>query len=345
MPPSTAGALVFSQEFNAPDVQGGVTRTIDFWDAQLAPGGLWRTDFGYGGMGDYKFNDEMQVYSGPFFENAQGTFDDGNYVLKDGALALVAKVSHEPLVLAWNQGGYSSGMITTRGLEPWLGGPTNQFAFQYGYVEARIDPSEEKGAWNAFWLLPAGAKNGGWAYAETDIMEKIGQEAFTWQAQHGATDTGQYAKSVPNTPGFHTYGLEWNAQTMTWYIDGVQTMQIATPTDMHQPMVLIANLAVGGSWAGKPDFGPDNQAEMLIDYIRVYSTPGSTATYGSAGAAAAAQPGAAGAAVSVAVPTVSVPAVAAVTPSFTAEVGVAGFHDDVNMSLIGQAFSPDVFYW
>lgn len=276
MPPVAGSALIFAEEFEAPHVVNGRSYAFNPWDAQLAPNGMWRTDFGYGGMGDYKFNDEMQIYSGPFFENRPGDFDDGNYVLSDGALALIAKQTAAPLVLAWNQGGYSSAMITTRGLEPWLGGPSNQFSFQYGYVEARIDPSEEPGAWNAFWLLPAGGDQNGWHYAEVDIMEKVGQEAHVWHAVHGAVEHGQYALSAPNTPGYHTYGLDWNAQTMTWYVDGVQTMQIATPSDMHQPMVLIANLAVGGSWAKAPDFGADGQAQMLIDYIRVYEHPGET---------------------------------------------------------------------
>lgn len=260
------GPLLFADEFNAPN----------FWNATHRPEGLWRDNYGYGGMGDYKFNDEMQVYAGPYFERRPGDFDDGNHVYKDGVLALVAKQSSDPMVLAWNQGGYSSGMITTRGLEPWLGGPTNQFAFKYGYIEARIDPSEEQGAWNAFWLLPAGAANGGWAYEETDIMEKIGQEAHVWQAQHGSANIGQYATNVAHTAGFHTYGLNWTPETMTWFIDGVKTFEIATPANMHQEMVIIANLAVGGSWAGTPNFGADGKAEMLIDYIRVYGPEGSS---------------------------------------------------------------------
>lgn len=254
------GPLIFADEFNRPN----------FWEATYRPQGLWRDNYGYGGLHDYKFNDELQVYAGPFFERRPGDFDDGNHVYRNGTLSLVAKKSSNPLVLAWNQGGYSSGMITTRGRSPAQGGPSSQFSFKYGRIEARIDPSEEQGAWNAFWLLPSGGSKDGWAYAEIDVMEKIGQEEFVWQAVHGKREAGRYV-TVPHTPGYHVYGLDWTPQTLTWFIDGVPTWRMPTPADMHQPMTILANLAVGGSWAGKPDFGKDAKAAMGIDWIRVYA--------------------------------------------------------------------------
>lgn len=264
------GPLIFADEFDAPD----------FWEQTHAPSGLWRDNYGYGGLADYKFNDELQIYAGPYFEGHAGDFDDGNHVYAGGTLSLIAKKTTDPEVLAWNQGGYSSGMITTRGAPGWFtadGKATSQFSFQYGYVEARIDPSDEPGAWNALWMLPAAGDRNGWAYAEIDIMESVGREnGLVFQAVHGAANNGSYASVNVLGNGFHTFGFQWTPTHLTWFIDGVQTKQIATPSDMHQPMVLIANLAVGGSWAGTPDFGADGEAAMVIDYIRVYGLDGST---------------------------------------------------------------------
>jgi len=60
---------------------------------------------------------------------------------------------------------------------------------------------------------------------------------------------------------------------MTWYVDGVATRTEATPSDMHQAMTIFADLAVGGSWAGAPDFSSTGgQAAMKIDYIKVWDS-------------------------------------------------------------------------
>jgi serralysin len=68
----------------------------------------------------------------------------------------------------------------------------------------------------------------------------------------------------------------WNDKTITYYMDGAAFHTTATPADMNQPMYMIANMAVGGSWAGLPDGGFAG-ADYKIDYVRAYSlTPSST---------------------------------------------------------------------
>ncbi len=51
----------------------------------------------------------------------------------------------------------------------------------------------------------------------------------------------------------HTYGVDWQKDKLTFYFDGQQVFQTATPADMHKPMYMLANLAVGGYWPGDPD--------------------------------------------------------------------------------------------
>jgi endoglucanase len=82
------------------------------------------------------------------------------------------------------------------------------------------------------------------------------------------------------TPGniytaYHTYGADWEADYTTFYIDGQQVYRVATPSDMNKPMYMLANLAVGGSWAGS---ATGETGQMKIDYIRAYSTDASIPT-------------------------------------------------------------------
>lgn len=262
--PDDLGSPIFAEEFN---------NELSVWDIVGNPHGVWRNDYGYGGVADYKFNDELQYYTGPYFGSHSGNFNDGNYRVEGGVLTLIARRTDNIEIKSLGVD-YTSGLITTRGLEPWFGGPTNQFSLQYGYIEMRADLSDEPGAWNALWLLPAD-----YSYAEVDIVESVGREGgLVWQAVHGASDEGRYAAGVNIADsGYHTFGFAWTPDTLSWYVDGVETWSRPTPSDMHQPMVLLANLAVGGSWAGTPDFGPDGVAEMKIDYIRAYALPGITA--------------------------------------------------------------------
>jgi beta-glucanase (GH16 family) len=77
--------------------------------------------------------------------------------------------------------------------------------------------------------------------------------------------------TVPDTSrAFHTYGVSWRPDAIRWYFDGVEVFSAPTPAGMHQPMYILANLAVGkpGSWPGPADGSAS--ATMLIDYIRAY---------------------------------------------------------------------------
>ncbi|RZK90118.1 MAG: glycoside hydrolase family 16 protein, partial [Methylobacterium sp.] len=138
-----------------------------------------------------------------------------------------------------------------------------------------------QGMWPAFWMLPA---DGSWP-PELDVMEMVGGAPnILRNTVHSQVSGGQRVDAthyldesnvaVPDmTSGFHTYGVDWEPDTITWYYDGHPTFQAATPADLNTPMYLIANLAVGGAWAGNPD--GTTPAQMTIDYIRGYaSAPG-----------------------------------------------------------------------
>ena len=86
--------------------------------------------------------------------------------------------------------------------------------------------------------------------------------------------------------GFHTFGIEWRADAIVWYVDGVpyHTETSANwysdgapgngraPVDQH--FHLLVNVAVGGNFPGPPDGAATFPQEMLVDWVRVYGLPG-----------------------------------------------------------------------
>ena len=73
------------------------------------------------------------------------------------------------------------------------------------------------------------------------------------------------------TTGFHTYGVDWQKDKITWYFDGGKVYETATPAGMDKPMYMLANLAVGGEWPGSPDATTKFPATLEIDYVRAYA--------------------------------------------------------------------------
>ncbi len=188
----------------------------------------------------------------------------------------------------WQSGNLSS-------MDPTAAG----FAQQYGYFEIRCQmPSAGTGAWPAFWLntrngIPAVGQNTN--NEEIDIFEWYGntyttpqtviQEAsHNWKINNGGNDsTAPYVYS-PATPmpggafpwqGYHIYGCQVDPVHLTWYIDGVQTNQCATPTSyMSSPFYVMVDYALGGGWplSGTP-FPTHGNSSLLVDWVRVYSLP------------------------------------------------------------------------
>jgi Ca2+-binding RTX toxin-like protein/beta-glucanase (GH16 family) len=248
------GAKTFGDEF---------TGQLSLWDAQSNPTGTWRPDFGYQGeqgAGSYSLisNNEKQIYTSPYFRGHNGDFAESPFVSNaDGTLSIWAKPSANSEIFGY---GYTSGFISTK----------ESHAQTYGYFEMKADIPSAAGAWPAFWLIPA---DGSWP-PELDVMEVLTSDPHgTWTTGHsgvnGHSANGMLSFTPETTDGFHTYGALWTATDIVWYIDGVEVFRQATPSDMHKPMFMIANLALGG-WGGTINNG-HLPAEMKIDYIRAYA--------------------------------------------------------------------------
>jgi beta-glucanase (GH16 family) len=231
--------LTFADEFDSFD-----------WSPDGSHG--WRTTLDWGNR-TLPTNNEAQYYS-----DASVGVDP--FYLHDGVLDITATAGSNPLGLPYN-----SGVITTQ----------DSFSQLYGYFEMRAQLPAGAGLWPTFSLLPA---DHSWP-PELDVFEVLGSDPTTAVVTVHSASTGAHtmvASAVATadlSEGFHTFGVNWEPDIIQWYIDGVEVAEAPTPPDMHQPMYLLANLAVGGagSWPGVADPSAF-PATMSINYIRVYQS-------------------------------------------------------------------------
>jgi beta-glucanase (GH16 family) len=84
-------------------------------------------------------------------------------------------------------------------------------------------------------------------------------------------DNGKEWTGPDFSAGWHTFGVDWEPNAITWYVDGVERRTYTDTSNItSKPMFLLANLAVGGSWPGSPDASTQFPALYQIDYIRVW---------------------------------------------------------------------------
>jgi len=258
--PSTAAAATAPLSRSPDGRPLTVTFSDDFDSFRRWSGGkgVWRTTYKDGKAADeidirtLKNNKEVELYVDPEF--AHLGLDP--FRVRGGVLEIRAEPA--PLEARASLHGYRyvSGLITTQ----------PSFSQTYGYFEMRAKLPAGKGAWPAFWLLP---QDFSWP-PEVDVMESVGDSSKYYVTYHSnaAKDSGT---EVPISPGeFHTFAVSWDAKQVVWFVDGREVKRLPTPADMHKPMFMVANLALGGDWAGYPDATTPFPVTFSIDYIRAY---------------------------------------------------------------------------
>lgn len=273
---SYADSPVASQSF-APNIPSGtLVWSEDFTNttganAQPDPS-VWTYDTGAGGWG----NNELETYCA-WNSSATpcSTSAPNAYVGTNGYLHIVAE---QP-----SAGVYTSARLKTQG----------RFSFQYGRVEIRAEIPEEQGLWPAIWLLGNSITTQSWpACGEMDMMEHV-NTALTpdWikGSVHGTGFTGNDIGTQFNFPsgetasGWHTYGMIWNKGSISYYVDDPSKPYATfTPSSLsglsgaswpfdNGPAFLILNMAVGGAWPGPPDSSTQFPAQMLVQYVHIYT--------------------------------------------------------------------------
>jgi beta-glucanase (GH16 family) len=257
--PVSGLTLTYAEEFNSISYAGNskMTTGSNTWNTTLS-----------GGVRSLNGNGEKQYYMDPgYLGLGVNPFSVSNGVLNIKAAPSSAAVKSK--IYGYN---YTSGVLTTQ----------NQFSQQYGYFEVRAKiPGGGQGLWPAFWMLPA---KGGWP-PELDILEAIGSAPFyLHQGIHSSNGSKGLGANTPNNNAndFHTYGMDWTKDKVTFYYDGVKRAEFAATVDLSTPMYMILNQAVGGNWPGSPDSTTDwSKANYQVDYVRAYqhgSTPTPTPT-------------------------------------------------------------------
>jgi beta-glucanase (GH16 family) len=238
-----------------------MTFSDDFKSFSNSPDGsnaTWMTSYPYGGDAARTLagNNEQQYYS----DSSVGA---NPFSVSNGVLSITASPGSNPAGLPYN-----SGVITT----------DNSFSQTYGYFETRAELPAGQGLWPAFWMLPSSIVYS----SELDIFEVLearpSNVISTLHGWYGDTwaQNASYYNGGDTSTGFHTYGVDWEPDTTTFYMDGNAMASAPTPTSMNDPMFMILNLAVGGngSWSGPPDASTVFPATMQIDYVHAYATAG-----------------------------------------------------------------------
>ena len=248
----------FADDFNGLSLESG--------------GGVWRTDYATGPESDalgsrtLTSNNEQEIYVDPLMKGkGSAALGLNPFSISNGILTITASPTPAGDLNALYGYHFTSGLLTTR----------DTFSQEYGYYEVRAQLPAGAGAWPAFWLLPS---KGGWP-PELDVMEGYGGATVTQTAHTTSANTEEMTTDPLTSGGYHTYGMLWDAQHITWYMDGVETAQIATPADMHQPMYMLLDLAVDSAVAS-----PAFTAQLNIDYVHAYSLTPDQATTGDSAA-------------------------------------------------------------
>jgi beta-glucanase (GH16 family) len=133
------------------------------------------------------------------------------------------------------------------------------------------------------------------ANGEIDLMENVNNHPQTSGTFHCGTETGgrcnepngrygvRQLKAPASRTGFHTYSMIWDsaARKLTYQLDGVSyftvgAAQVGTAAwnaATSHGYFLLLNVAIGGGWPGQPNSTTKSGAPMLVEYVRVATSP------------------------------------------------------------------------
>lgn len=178
---------------------------------------------------------------------------------------------------------------------------SKNFVFHYGYYEAKIKMDYAKGHWPSFFLLGRGS--------EVDIFEMVGNSSgIIFKNQYDYSGNQSYAAvyspnkmnqyymttnvhGTPLTSGsndgiesphyfpindytqWHTYGLEFLPDRISWYVDGVMIRQLKNVPGFDPSVPFEVIFGSGVSDQANQGTNIPN-AKMTIDYLRYYKLKG-----------------------------------------------------------------------
>lgn len=175
---------------------------------------------------------------------------------------------------------YQSGMIQS----------SNRFTFdptkERTVLESRIRvPGPDvhaAGYWPAFWILSnenSFGQGSTWP-PEIDIFEFFGTSTEPMAHLHTTGDDINKgfvdSSGVDLSKDFHVYTFDVSASALAFYLDGVQKWtyadaEIIARSIAPAPLYVLLNFAYGGGGGGAPNASSVVPADMVVDYVRVWT--------------------------------------------------------------------------
>lgn len=192
-----------------------------------------------------------------------GLFADHNVKVKDGKLQLSMRAEN----LAKMPNGYKDYTCASF---------MSRYRVRYGYFEIRAKIMSSKGS-SAFWFYHDTPE----LWTEIDVFEmcaggskEAGKFHTNVHVMRGPNITKEiafpqsFALDFDPTKDFHVYSLEWDVQSIRWFIDG-KLMRKQENTHWKQTLHLVMDTETMGGWFGLPDKS-ELPSTYEIDYVRAW---------------------------------------------------------------------------
>lgn len=280
------------EEYVITDIEKGaysteITIPADMVDGDITVSGVWERD-------ENTARAQLLTFSDEFDGTGEPTSEFWSRTARQGA-TWNRWCSDSPLVVYLEGGVLHCRAIpnpdTATDNVPMITGgikSQNKFSFQWGRAEARIKTILHTGNFPAFWMMPQDNSLGWPKNGEIDIWESIDNDTRAYGTIH-TNWTYNLGKggNGSNMPGidydlWHVYAVEWDATSITWYVDNQKMWTYSKSTDQNAldngqwpfdaPFYIILNQSVGnGAWAQPAD--TSFTYETLFDWVRVYQKP------------------------------------------------------------------------
>lgn len=188
-------------------------------------------------------------YNGIWYESPSPA---SRYTLNSGALTATVLPSdpHEAWLTTLNRGGGQSGL------------------FNLGYFEARMKWNNVPDNFSAFWLESSEhALANASLFCEIDIFEAYQNGVFVgtvhdWIGNNSTQNNNNWHPVGVDMTQWHTYGLLWTTDTITWYFDNQPLMSWPTPTVCKTQKLFML--------VGAQQRAHANQVNLDVDWVHVY---------------------------------------------------------------------------
>lgn len=190
-----------------------------------------------------------------------------------------------------NNEGYTSGRVLS----------DEGMTFKYGYLEVRAKFPSASGFWGKMLLSNENYK--GKTVSQIDVFNTckepnkifastgvLGSDDY-FETHRGLADPSYdcyRSYTLPegkyfNEDEYHTYGVEWTAEYIRFFIDG-QSYGMVEITDnkykeLHEELYIVFDVGVGTTGDYIDDESAQWPAQYSIDWVRLYQKEGSTITY------------------------------------------------------------------